>query len=345
MTDPRPHERHREDTSRDGPHSAGPHAALGAGALEGTRHDAAHGQVQDHGHVKDDDRYDDASAGRDSAGTGDGAQTDGAQTDGAQTVEGTDPAGMDTRDLGRSRLLAALAAKPKRGQLVAALLCLVLGFAVAVQVRANQDAGLRGLRQTDLVRILDDVTERSARLQAEARELEDTSSKVSNSGTRAALEEARDRSRTLGILAGTLPARGPGIEFTISDPGGKVGSDVLLDALQELRDAGGEAFEIGQVDGRSVRVVASTFLSDRTDSGSSGGIAVDGEVLQSPYRFRVIGDPRTLAAALDIPGGVLDVLRQREAQGNVTQRTELKIASLRPVPEPEYARPAPEKTN
>jgi uncharacterized protein YlxW (UPF0749 family) len=250
----------------------------------------------------------------------------------------------DDRGVGRQRLWSALGSRPNRGQLIAGLLCGVLGFAVAVQVRSNQDAGLAGLRQTDLVRILDDVTERAARLQAEARDLENTRSKVSSSGTRAALEEARDRARTLGILAGTLPATGPGIEFTISDPEGKVGSDVLLDALQELRDAGGEAFEIGQIDGKSVRVVASTYLSDASDSDSAEGIAVDGEVLRSPYRIRVIGDPRTLAAALDIPGGVLDVLTQRKAQGIVTQRSELTITSLRPVPVPEYARPAPEKT-
>lgn len=250
-------------------------------------------------------------------------------------------ADLPARGVGRARLRAALLGRPGRGQLVAAVLCAVLGFAVAVQVRANQDAGLSGLRQTDLVRILDDVTERADRLQAEARDLEDTRSKVSggSNGTRAALEDARARSETLGILAGTLPAHGPGIEFTISDPEHKVGSDVLLDALQELRDAGGEAFEIGEIDGRTVRVVASTYLSD-TDRG----ISVDGVALHTPYRVRVIGDSRTLAGALDIPGGVLDVLHQQHAQGIVTQRSEVSITSLRPAPTPEYARPAPEKT-
>jgi uncharacterized protein YlxW (UPF0749 family) len=245
----------------------------------------------------------------------------------------------DERGVGRRRLLNALRSRPTRGQLIAAVLCGSLGFAVAVQVRANQDAALTGLRQTDLVRILDDVTERSARLQAEAQDLEDTRSRVSggSSGTRAALDDARERSRTLAILAGTVPARGQGIEFTISDPDGKIGSDVLLDALQELRDAGGEAFEIATIDGPAVRVVASTYLVD-----ADHGINVDGTVLKSPYRFRVIGDSRTLAAALDIPGGVLDVLRQRNAQGVVTQKTTLDITSLRPVPAPEYARPAPE---
>jgi uncharacterized protein YlxW (UPF0749 family) len=54
----------------------------------------------------------------------------------------------------------------------------------------------------------------------------------------------------------------------------------------------------------------------------------------------VIGDSRTLAAALDIPGGVLDVLRQRDAQGVVTQRSSIEITSLRAAPSPRYARPA-----
>jgi uncharacterized protein YlxW (UPF0749 family) len=265
-----------------------------------------------------------------------GGEQSGVAQDGPASARGDD-------GLGRSRLLAALRARPSRGQLVAGVLCALLGFAVAVQVRANQDSGLTGLRQTDLVSILDDVTARAARLQAEARDLEDTKARVSggSSGSLAALDEARARSKTLGILAGTLPADGPGIEFTITDPKGKVGADVLLDTLQELRDAGGEAFEIGSVQGASVRVIASTYITD----ADGGGIVVDGVTLQSPYRIRVIGDSRTLAGALDIPGGVLDVLNQDNAQGSVTQRTDVVIASLRPAPTPQYARPAPQKTN
>jgi len=221
----------------------------------------------------------------------------------------------------------------------------LLGFAVAVQVRANQDEGLSGLRQTDLVRILDDVTERSNRLQTEARDLEDTRARVTNgsTGSRAALEEAQARAQVLGILAGTLPATGPGLELTISDPAGKVGPEVLLDTLQELRDAGAEAVEISSLDGPAVRVVAATSFEAPTAGGGAGGagrVVVDGTELTSPYRFRVIGDSRTMAAALDIPGGVLDVLRQDDAQGVVTQKDRVTISSLRAAPSPRYARPA-----
>jgi uncharacterized protein YlxW (UPF0749 family) len=187
------------------------------------------------------------------------------------------------------------------------------------------------------VRILDDVSERAARLRTEARELQEARDRVTggSDSTLAALEEARERTRVLGILAGTVPAEGPGIELTISDPGDQVSSDVLIDALQELRDAGAEAVEIGTVGGSAVRVVASTAIVD-----VEGGVQVDGTVLEPPYRFRVIGDPGTLATALDIPGGVIDVLRQRDAQGTISQLDSVEISSLRAAPSPRYARPA-----
>jgi uncharacterized protein YlxW (UPF0749 family) len=244
-----------------------------------------------------------------------------------------------------TRLRSALRPHASRGNLLPGLLCALLGFAVVVQVRSTQDAGLDGLRQSDLVRILDDVTERSDRLRTEARDLEETRARVTNgsTGSRAALEEAQARARVLGILAGTLPATGPGIELTISDPAGKVGPEVLLDTLQELRDAGAEAVEISSLDGPAVRVVAATSFGAPTDASGgvdAGRVVVDGTELTSPYRFRVIGDSRTLAAALDIPGGVLDVLRQDDAQGVVTQRDRVTITSLRAAPSPRYARPA-----
>jgi uncharacterized protein YlxW (UPF0749 family) len=246
---------------------------------------------------------------------------------------------------GWTRLRSALRPHASRGNLLPGLLCALLGFAVVVQVRSTQDTGLEGLRQSDLVRILDDVTERSDRLRTEARDLEETRARVTggSSGSRAALEEAQERAQVLGILAGTLPAVGPGIELTISDPDGKVGPEVLLDTLQELRDAGAEAVEISSLDGPAVRVVAATSFQDSAEAGGDAGpgrVAVDGTELSSPYRFRVIGDARTLAAALDIPGGVLDVLRQDDAQGVVTQRERVTITSLRAAPSPRYARPA-----
>lgn len=220
--------------------------------------------------------------------------------------------------------------------LIVGLLAL-LGFALAAQVRSDQtsQAGLATARQEDLVRILDDLTARGERLRSELADLEALRARLTTGTDRrqAALEEARKRARTLGVLAGTAAATGPGIVLTVQDPQGTVHADVLLDALEELRDAGAEAIQLG-----SVRVIASTSLVDH----DGGGLTVDGVVLRAPYRFLVIGDPRTLAAALGIPGGVADaVARNAGARAVVEERSVVRVAALRGLLTPRYARPAP----
>lgn len=212
-----------------------------------------------------------------------------------------------------------------------------LGFALAAQVSSDERSGqgLATARQEDLVRILDDLTSRAERLRGELSDLEVLKARLTTGTDRrqAALEEARRRARTLGVLAGTVAATGPGIVLTVSDPRGSVRADVLLDALEELRDAGAEAIQLG-----TVRVVAATYLVDN----EGGGLLVDGVVLRAPYRFLVIGDPRTLAAAMAIPGGVIDaVARNPAAEAVVEERSVVRVTALRGLLTPRYARPAP----
>jgi uncharacterized protein YlxW (UPF0749 family) len=214
-----------------------------------------------------------------------------------------------------------------RGQILAAVLCGLLAFAAVVQIRAR-DAGsqLAGARESDLVVILDGVTEQAQRLEDERRDLQSAKERLEFGADReqAALEQATERATTLGILAGTLAAQGPGVRLTIQDPANKVDADTLLNALQELRDAGAEAIQLN-----TVRLVASTDFLDV----ASGGILVDGTRTQPPYTFLVIGDPETIATALDIPGGVLDVLAEQDATGEVSKRPDMRVDATR-APDP-----------
>lgn len=237
----------------------------------------------------------------------------------------------------------------RRVDVLVALLLGTLGFAAVVQVRSTQEEGpLAGARQEDLVQILDDLSNRNDRLRGEIATLSEARERLTTGTdrTEAALEEARRRAQVLGVLAGTVPAQGPGIALVLSDLKGTLTADVLLDALQELRDAGAEAVQLeGPVSpgGRatdetaSVRVVASTSLLDTDD-----GVVVDGTVLRAPYRFLVVGDPSTLDSALGIPGGVVDTVEQRGGQATVEQLELVEVSALRPLDEPQYARPAPE---
>jgi uncharacterized protein YlxW (UPF0749 family) len=244
-------------------------------------------------------------------------------------------AGFAPPPAGFTGLIAALRTRRAAPtQIVIAVLCGLLGFFAVVQLRLQaDDNNLRTARQSDLIRILDDLNDRSERLDSEIRDLEQRRSELQSGSdkSKAALTEAEERKATLGILAGTVPAKGPGIFLRIADPQQKVDAAVLLDTLQELRDAGAEAVQINDV-----RVVASTdFLDDQP-----GSVKIDGRVVSAPYLFKVIGDPDTLDPALRIPGGVFAVLDERGATPTVEARKQISVDATRPAADLDFARPS-----
>ncbi|RFU88038.1 DUF881 domain-containing protein [Streptomyces triticagri] len=238
----------------------------------------------------------------------------------------------EEKTTGRQRLLESLwPPRVTRAQLIVAVLLFVLGLGLAIQVRSNSEgSALRGARQEDLVRILDELDGRTQRLEDEKRRLDDQRTELENSSDQE--EEARkqteEKERQLGVLAGTVAAEGPGISLTIADAGGKVEADMLLDAIQELRAAGAEAIQINDV-----RVVAGTYFTD-----TEGGVRIDGRKVASPYRFKVIGKPQDLEPALNIPGGVVQTLEKEQATVSVTRGEKIVVDALRRANRPDYAR-------
>lgn len=239
-----------------------------------------------------------------------------------------------------TRIRHLLRVRTRRVDVLVAVLLLLLGFAFAVQVRSTQgDSLLTNARQEDLVRILDELSNRNDRLRQEVDTLTATRQRLSSGGgaREAALAEAKRRTQLLGVMAGTVPASGPGVVVRISDPRGSVSASVLLDALEELRNAGAEAVELQGADGFGklvgVRIVAQSSLED-----SSAGIVVDGTALVGPYQFLAIGDPGTLAGAMAIPGGVEDAVRQQGGAAEVSRPATVRVTALRAVKPPRYAR-------
>lgn len=218
-----------------------------------------------------------------------------------------------------------------RSHLLVAVLCAALGFALVVQVRQTHSDSLALLRQDDLVRLLDEITERNDQLEQEQAQLvldrNDLESGVS------AAEVAARNAEVQAILAGTVPVQGPGVEITVRvDEGTRVPASSWVNLIEELRNAGAEAIEIDDV-----RVGASTWVGD-TDEGT----VVDGQLIDSPVLVRAIGDPQTLEVALEIPGGALPTLRSNDARTDVRREDELEILSVRTLRDPQVATPAPD---
>lgn len=215
---------------------------------------------------------------------------------------------------------------------VIGVLTLMLGFAIAVQVHANSSGDtLSGLREDDLIGILDSQNDRAAKLRSEINDLQNTLRQLKSSGNRskAARQQARQEAQALGVLLGTLPATGPGISVTIADPRRRLTGENLLDVVEELRGAGAEAIQFGPV-----RVSTRTSLW-----GPAGSVQADGTLLHAPYQVLAIGDPKTLDTALNIPGGVAATVRAAGGELTVTERSHVVISSTRSLPTAQYATP------
>ena len=225
---------------------------------------------------------------------------------------------------------------PGRGQVVAAVLLALVGMGGVMQIRINAaDDAYTNARREDLIQLLDGLGVESRRLESEIADLEQTRTSLQSGAdsSRVAREEAAKRVDELAILAGTAPAEGPGIRMRVTDPQQKVDGNVLLDAVEEMRDAGAEVIEIND----RVRVVGSTWF------GQDGtNLLVDGQVVPRPLSLEVIGDPRSLEEAARFRGGIVSEITGASIGGQVRidQENRVLVTSLHAPADSQYARPA-----
>jgi uncharacterized protein YlxW (UPF0749 family) len=216
------------------------------------------------------------------------------------------------------------------------LIAAAVGFLVGVQARSSEEASSRLAAESpeDLTRILADLNTEADRL---AREVSDLQVKLVRYRTSAEqdellLEDARKTLADLRVLSGTVPVRGTGVVVSIADPDGRVPWELLLDLVQELRDAGAEAIAVGEH-----RVVASTWFGP-----APAGVTVDGEPLGPPYEVKAVGPAEAMAEALGIPGGPVAVISaQPEVTLEVVPAGRLVLPALQREITFRYARPAP----
>ena len=235
------------------------------------------------------------------------------------------------REPPEGRLRGALA-HPSRRQAVVAVLLAVLGFAFVVQVRDNAaNDTYSGLRESELIQVLDGLTGTAERARREVDRLEARRAELldESQARAAALDEAEQRVRTLNIIAGLVPVTGPGLRVTITESTSRVGVGSLLDTVQELRTAGAEAMEFND----SIRLGADSHFEDAV-----GGIELDGQLLEPPYVLDVIGDPHLLQTALAFSSGPIETLQtEYGATVDVEELEQVEITSVRDSSRPGYA--------
>jgi uncharacterized protein YlxW (UPF0749 family) len=224
-----------------------------------------------------------------------------------------------------------------RTRIAAAVAAGAVGLLVGIQAGEGGDDRIDRLAQErpeDLTRILGDLNAEADRLARQVSELRLRVLRYRNaaSGSDVALRDARRTLRDLEVLSGAVAVEGPGATVTVSDPEVAVGWDVMLDLIQELRDAGAEALAL---DGH--RVVASTWLGPGVE-----GLVIDGRTVLPPYEIRAIGPASSIREALELPGGPVTVIRAETAAAVEIEESEaLMLPPLRRETRFEYARPIP----
>ena len=219
---------------------------------------------------------------------------------------------------------------------LAVMLCLLLGVAIATQVRQTTTGdSLDTARPADLLVLLDSLRQREATLSTEVAELQRSLNALQAAGSsdQTAIQNAQDRLAALSILIGTVGATGPGVTVRIDDPGPGVAPQAMLDVLDELRAAGAEAIQISDRQ-QAVRTGVDTWIV-----GAPGALTVDGKTLTPPYSVVAIGDSPTLAAAMNIPGGAMDSVKRVGGTMSVQQADKVSITALRQPKPRQYAQP------
>ena len=266
-----------------------------------------------------------------------GEETPAASAATAPTAAAADPVELraEPAEKTRGRLRTALL-HPGRGQILAAVILFVVGAAGVMQIKSNAaDDTYASARREDLIQLLDGLSADGRRLESEIAQLEQTRSNLQSGADtqRVARDEARKHFDELSILAGTAAAQGPGIRMRIADPKAAVDSGVLLDAVEEMRDAGAEVIEVNN----TIRIVGSTWFG-----ADDRGLVIDGKPVGRPITFEVIGDPNSLEEAARFRGGIVSEITGPKIGGQVQieRESRLVIESLHTTRENQYARPA-----
>lgn len=245
-------------------------------------------------------------------------------------TEPADPGPVTWRELLRDLV------KPGRGQVILAVILLLVGMAWVAQVRTHtEQSPYSSLRRADLIQMLDNLNQESRRLGAEISQQEGVKRQLESGvgNEQIARQEAQKRLESLRILAGTAPAEGPGIVLVIHDPNNKLTPDILLNAIEELRDAGAEVIEVNN----SIRIVASSWVGRNAQ-----GLVIDGKPVGKPVTIEAIGDGHALAEGARFRGGLVSEVEGPRVGGSVsiTQSEKITISSLHTPPRNEHSRPA-----
>lgn len=226
--------------------------------------------------------------------------------------------------------------------LLCGILGAMLGLSVRTQTAKQTQDKLDRLQGTEMLAKANvDASRRIAQLQKDNAQL--VKSAPSDTGRLKTLATEMAKAQ---FLAGLTDVKGPGVIVMMTDsklpypkdaPPGMIPVNIIHDndigqVANELRAAGAEAISVNDqrlVSVSPIRCAGPTIFINNTPQ-------------TPPYVIKAIGDPKTMATALNIPGGITSILKSFDpAMFKVEKATKpLLILAYSGGIEPKYAVPA-----
>jgi uncharacterized protein YlxW (UPF0749 family) len=237
--------------------------------------------------------------------------------------------------------------KAKSEIIVMAVLALLIGFLISMQIGTAQSSDIGGLIPVEKANSLEQQLKKvRAEKDAILQEYNDLEERLAAIEEKSLSEDAlmqvmaADLER-YRISSGVVDVVGPGVVITVDDPiptedapGDGYSTimiryDLLLFLVNKLKDAGAEAISInGQ------RIIATTEISLAGDNVNINTIPT-----APPYTIKAIGNPDTLDSALTIRYGIVETMRNTHGlQVSITKQKELTIPKFSGVIKFRYAK-------
>ena len=236
----------------------------------------------------------------------------------------------------------------KKAQAVIAFVCVILGFMISIQfksVKQNDNLKTKQFQRADelqieLKRELENNKKLYEQILEQQKNIETLRQEVAkNSGYSQSLFEQLKKAE---ILAGLTEVEGKGVIVTLNDSKVKnesmfkidenaflIHDEDILIVINELPDVGAEVMSINDE-----RLVAT---SEVRCAGAI--ISVNNNRYGPPFVIKAIGNPDTLEAALNLRGGVKDILTAYGIEFNVKKASKITIPAYNSVMKYEYALP------
>ena len=225
--------------------------------------------------------------------------------------------------------------KIRRIHVYLALVFLVFGFIVAYSVQLTMEGASNVPASSDsewekkvklnekLIQEKETNEELEKRLQKLRLEVNQKEKELSE--RQAVSRQVLNELEQMRMKAGLIPVVGSGVTVTLEDSksarsfnnvaDGIVHDQNIRDVVNELFAAGAEGIAINDqrlVGGSSVRCVGPTVIVNDTK-------------LAPPFVIKAIGDKETLLSALKLPGGVIDMLKQRTIEITINSSDKIEL--------------------